>query len=64
MSSAPPTLMTLSLPKSMPALWQAYLNIARGWPAPKRITYGLYSGGATLEVKRAAIGKLKYPQPL
>jgi len=27
-----------------------------------RITYGLYSGGATLEVKRAALAKLAYPQ--
>jgi integrase len=26
-----------------------------------RITYGLYSGGATLEVKRAALAKLRYP---
>lgn len=26
-----------------------------------RITYGLYSGGATLEVKRAALAKLTYP---
>ena len=26
-----------------------------------RITYGLYSGGATLEVKRAALAKLAYP---
>jgi hypothetical protein len=26
-----------------------------------RITYGLYSGGATLEVKRAAVVKLRYP---
>lgn len=26
-----------------------------------RITYGLYSGGATLEVKRAALALLTYP---
>lgn len=26
-----------------------------------RITYGLYSGGASLQVKRAALAKLKYP---
>lgn len=26
-----------------------------------RITYGLYSGGASMEVKRAAIEKLVYP---
>ncbi len=26
-----------------------------------RITYGLYSGGTTLEVKRAALAKLAYP---
>lgn len=25
-----------------------------------RITYGLYSGGASLEVKRAALAKLQY----
>jgi integrase len=29
--------------------------------AKPRITYGLYSGGATLEVKRAALAKLAYP---
>jgi integrase len=29
-----------------------------------RITYGLYSEGATLEVKRAALGKLTYPPPI
>jgi hypothetical protein len=29
-----------------------------------RITYGLYSGGASLEVKRDALAKLKYPKPL
>lgn len=27
-----------------------------------RITYGVYSGGASLEVKRAALGKLRYPK--
>ena len=26
-----------------------------------RITYGLYSGAASLEVKRAALEKLRYP---
>ena len=25
-----------------------------------RITYGLYSGGASLDVKRAALAKLRY----
>lgn len=29
-----------------------------------RITYGLYSGGATLDTKREALGKLSYPKPL
>ena len=29
-----------------------------------RITYGLYSGGSALEVKRAALAKLRYPKPL
>jgi integrase len=29
-----------------------------------RITYGLYSEGATLEVKRAALAKLQYPKQL
>jgi integrase len=28
------------------------------------ITYGIYSGGASLEVKRAALAKLRYPSPL
>lgn len=28
-----------------------------------RITYGLYSGGASLEVKGAALEKLRYPAP-
>ena len=37
-ASALPGLMTLSLVKSMPAMWQAYWNIARGWPPPKRMT--------------------------
>ncbi|MDE2598134.1 MAG: tyrosine-type recombinase/integrase [Rhodocyclaceae bacterium] len=29
-----------------------------------RITYGLYSGGASLEVKREALEKVHYPEPL
>ena len=33
MSAAPPGQIGLILSKSIPALWQAYLNIASGWPA-------------------------------
>jgi hypothetical protein len=37
--------------------------VARGITGHKKptMTYGLYSGGASLEVKREAIEKLNYP---
>jgi hypothetical protein len=34
------------------------LNVGHEKP---RITYGLYSAGASLDVKRTALAKLKYP---